>query len=46
MTEEKNAIIDGKGSMPGFGTYFTDQEIADYLPLFDSLIFKILKILY
>ena len=30
MTEESvNAIIEGKGSMPGFGNYLTDQEIAD-----------------
>ena len=38
MTEESvNAIIDGKGSMPGFGNYFTDQEIADLVAFVETL---------
>ena len=38
MTEESvNAIIDGKGSMPGFGAYFTDQEIADLVAFVETL---------
>ena len=38
MTEESvNAIIDGKGSMPGFENYFTDQEIADLVAFVETL---------
>lgn len=38
FTEESvNAIIDGKGSMPAFGSFFTDQEIADLVAHVETL---------
>jgi len=35
--ESVNAILDGKGSMPGFGSFFTDQEIADLIAYVETL---------